>query len=91
MRVHMKLLRLFLIIEKKIAFCTTKYMYGRIWRRTFGFKYSLHHPSSPDTPTNILIACQEGSLLYEFEKKRKGAVTNYTQTEKKGEKSNGLT
>ena len=24
-------------------------------------------------------------------KKRKGAVTNYTQTEKKGEKSNGLT
>lgn len=72
MRVHMKLLRLFLTIEKKIAFCTTKYMYGRIWRRTFGFKYSLHHPSSPDTPTNILIACQEGSLLYEFVKNVKG-------------------
>ena len=68
MRVHMKLLRLFLIIEKKIAFCTTKYTYGRIWRRTFG----LHHPSSPDTPTNILIACQEGSLLYEFVKNVKG-------------------
>ena len=72
MRVHMKLLRLFLIIEKKIAFCTTKYMYGRIWRRTFGFKYSLHHPSSPDTPTNTLIACQEGSLLYEFVKNVRG-------------------
>ena len=72
MRVHMKLFRLVLIIGKKIAFCTTKSMYGRIWRRTFGFKYSLHHPSSPDTPTNILIACQEGSLLYEFVKNVKG-------------------
>ena len=86
MRVHMKLLRLFLIIEKKIAFCTTKYMYGRIWRRTFGFKYSLHHPSSPDTPTNILIACQEGSLLYEFVKNVK-ELLQVTRKQKKKEKN----
>ena len=86
LRVHMKLLRLFLIIEKKIAFCTTKYTYGRIWRRTFGFKYSLHHPSSPDTPTNILIACQEGSLLYEFVKNVKG-LYQVTRKQKKKEKN----
>ena len=86
MRVHMKLLRLFLTIEKKIAFCTTKYMYGRIWRRTFGFKYSLHYPSSPDTPTNILIACQEGSLLYEFVTNVKG-LYQVTRKQKKKEKN----